>query len=205
MAKKLSELTPAGALADTDLMLVSVGGATPQSRKATLAQVRGTPEVTLVDETTELGSYHTLKFLGTSVTVTEEAPGIAVVTVYSGGGGAGVQIMDLTINGKPGVPGNYTTLMRFPVPTPMTIPANFAGSQAYAEVPATVETELYMYKNGAWIGTLTFAVGAQVGVFTANPIDTIFSFSTADIFKFETDYTQDATLADLGIAFLFNY
>jgi hypothetical protein len=202
MAKKLSDLTPAGALADTDLLLVSVGGGTPVSRRATLAQVRGSPRVTLMEETTTLGDYHTIKFAGSALTVTEESPGVAVVTLAEAAGGAASHLSSVTIPGKPGAQGVSTTLHRFIAPLSMTIPANFTGSKAFAEIAPTVSTTLYINKNGVSIGSILFAAGAQIGVFTASPANTVVNLVAGDWVKLYTTTTQDATLADIGITLL---
>lgn len=203
MAKKLSEMTPAGTLTDTDLLLVSIDALTaPKSRKATLSQVRGTPRITLVDETTELGTYHTIKVIGSAVTLTEEAPGIAVLTIGEAAGGPASHLSELTVIGKPGSPGVSTTLHRFVAPMSMTIPANFLDSRAFAEIPATVNTTLYINKNGVNIGSILFAAGSQVGVFTATPVDTEFDLVAGDWITVYTTSTQDATLANLGITLL---
>ena len=205
MAKKLSEMTPAGTLADTDLLLVSVDAASsPKSRKATLAQVRGSPRVTLLDETTDLGTFHTLKFVGSVVVVTQTAEGVATVTFSEAAGGTATHLCELTVVGKPGAPGVSTTLRRFVAPMTMTIPANFAGSRAFAEVPATVSTVIYINKNGTNIGTITFAVGAQVGTWSATPSGANVSLSAGDFVKIYTGTTQDATLAELGITLVIN-
>jgi hypothetical protein len=202
MAKKLSQLTPAGTLVDGDLVLVSVGGSTPQSRKATVAQVRGTPRVTLLDETTDLGTFHTLKFVGSVVTVTETATGVATVTFTEAAGGASSHLSEATVAGKPGAPGVSSTLHRFIAPMSMTIPADFAGSRAFAEIAATVNTTLYINKNGVNIGSILFAAGSQTGVFTAVPTATVFNLVAGDWIKLYTTTTQDATLADLGVTLL---
>lgn len=203
MAKKLSQLTPAGTLQDTDLLLVSVDTATaPKSRKATLAQVRGTPRVTLQEELGALGSYHTIRFVGSAVMVEELMPGVAVVTVAEAAGGPASHMCEVTVNGKPGAPGVSTTLLRFVAPVPMTIPADFFKSRAFAEVAATVTTVLYINKNGVGIGTLTFTAGSQVGVFAATTPGTPISLAEGDWVKLYTTTTQDVTLADLGITLL---
>jgi hypothetical protein len=204
MAKKLSQLTPAGTLVDDDLVLVSVGGATPQSRKATVAQVRGTPRVTLLDETTDLGEFHTLKFVGSVVTVTETAEGEATVTFSEGAGGTATHLCELTIAGKPGSPGVSTTLRRFVAPMSMTIPANFAGSRAFAEIPATANTVIYINKNGTNIGNVTFYIGSQVGTWSATPSSASVSLVAGDFVRIYTGTTQDATLAELGITLVIN-
>lgn len=202
MAKKLSQLTPAGTLVDEDLVLVSVGGSTPQSRKATVAQVRGSPRVTLLDETTDLGTFHTLKFVGSVVTVTETATGVATVTFTEAAGGASSHLSEVTIAGKPGSPGVSSTLHRFIAPMSMTIPADFAGSRAFAEIAATANTTLYINKNGTNIGSILFAAGSQTGVFTGVPAATVFNLTAGDWIKLYTTTTQDATLADLGVTLL---
>ena len=203
MAKKLSQMTPAGTLADTDLLLVSVDAATaPKSRKATLAQVRGTPKVTLVDEGTSLGLFHTLKFVGSAITVTEESPGVAVVTVAEAIGGAGSHVCDATVVGKPGTNGVSTTLLRFVAPLSMSIPSGWAGSRAYAEVAATASTTFYINKNGVNIGTIVFGVGQQTGVFASDPAATPFTLVAGDRITLYTGAVQDATLADMGFSLL---
>jgi len=204
MAKKLSQLTPAGTLADTDLVLVSVGDETPQSRSATVAQVRGSPEITLLDETTDLGLFHTIKFVGSVVTVTETAVGEATVTFSEGAGGTATHLCELTIAGKPGSPGVSTTLRRFVAPMSMTIPANFAGSRAFAEVAATVNTVIYINKNGTNIGNVTFYAGSQVGTWSATPSGAAVTLVAGDFVKVYTTTTQDATLAELGITLVIN-
>ena len=205
MPKKLTQLTPAGTLQDGDILLVTINPATsPASRSATVAQIRGTAKLAVREEATELGQFHTLKFVGSAVTVTTDETGVATITLSEGAGGTATHLSEITVAGKPGSPGVSTTLKRFVAPMTMTIPANFAGSRAYAEVAATATTVLYINKNGTGIGTITFTAGSQVGTFAMTVPGVDVGLVAGDFVKVYTTSTQDATLAELGITLLIN-
>lgn len=203
MGKKTSQMTPAGTLQDTDLVAVVVDATTsPKSRKATLAQVRGTSRVSVGEEAAVIGLFHTIRFIGSAITVAEESPGIATVTVAEAAGGPASHISEATVAGKPGTPGQNTTLLRFVAPMTMSIPADFTGSRAYAEVPATANTTLYLNKGGVNIGSITFAAGSQVGTFTSTTPGVPVALAAGEWVRLYTGTTQDATLAELGISLL---
>lgn len=208
MTKKLSQLTPAGSLADDDLLLISQDSTTaPKSRKVTLAQVRGTPKIFLSEEQVAVGQFHTLKFLGSAVTVTQESVGVALISVAESVGGPSSHIWDASILGKPADVAadnlvNGTTVARFVAPISMSIPAGWEGSRAFAETPATTTGMLYILKNGSSIGSITFSAGQQVGVFASVPAATGFTLVPGDRLTLGIGGTQDATLASIGVSLL---
>jgi hypothetical protein len=81
-------------------------------------------------------------------------------------------------------------------PRTATFPAGFAGSQAYAEVPATASTTLDVQQSGTGIGSITFGAGSSTASFSL-ATDTV--FAPGDRLAVVNQDPADATLADLSI------
>jgi hypothetical protein len=82
------------------------------------------------------------------------------------------------------------------LPEPFILFAGLVGSFAKSKIAATGSSVLTIHKNGASIGTITFAAAATVGtfVFSANV-----SFDPGDLLDVTNPASADATLADLTI------
>lgn len=87
-------------------------------------------------------------------------------------------------------------LLRFLSPRAFTIPANFSGSIAKAEVAATSQTVFTVKKNGASIGTITFAASGTTGTFSSTAQISVVS---GDVLTAVGAATADATLANIDI------
>lgn len=128
------------------------------------------------------------------------AAGTAGQVLRTGGAGAdptwSSPPFDLTVF-YPSVPIGSAILIRAPIARSVTFPANFAGCYANASINATAETVLEIMKNGALIGTITFAAGSSNGVF-ASVGGTSKSFVAGDIISVLNDSVPDATLADIS-------
>jgi hypothetical protein len=81
-------------------------------------------------------------------------------------------------------------------PRTATFPADFAGSQAYAQVPATASTTLDVQQNGTSIGSITFGAGSSSATFSLAG-DTM--LAPGDRLAVVNQDPADATLADLSI------
>lgn len=96
------------------------------------------------------------------------------------------------INGKPLA---SETLVRVIAPRVFSLAANFAGCYAYCTTTATASAVFNLLKNGANVGTVTFAVGATSGTFSATAGVT---FNAGDQFVIQAPETIDSTLSDLA-------
>lgn len=96
----------------------------------------------------------------------------------------------------PGVPSASAIVTRVPVARAVSFPAGLAGSIGRARVAATGSTVFSVQKNGASVGSLTFAASATSATFTAGSAITL---AAGDILSIHAPATADATLADVGI------
>jgi hypothetical protein len=81
---------------------------------------------------------------------------------------------------------------------PVDFPAAFDGSTGYARIAATAETVLDVQKNGANIGTVTFAAASPTSTFAlASPT----SFAAGDRLGIVNEDPADATLAGVSLTF----
>lgn len=81
---------------------------------------------------------------------------------------------------------------------PVDFPAAFTGSTGYARIAATAETVLDVQKNGANIGTATFAAASATPAFAlASPT----SFAAGDRLAILNEDPADATLARVSLTF----
>jgi hypothetical protein len=96
----------------------------------------------------------------------------------------------------PGQPGAGATLLQLVAPRAFTLPAGLTGSQGYAATAPTAQADLDIRKNGASIGTITFAAPASTATFAfAGEVD----FAAGDRLTIIAPGTQDASLADISI------
>jgi hypothetical protein len=96
----------------------------------------------------------------------------------------------------PGTHGSGALIAQIVFPRTATFPAGFAGSQAYAQVPAIASTTLDVQQNGTSIGSITFGAGSSSATFSL-AADTV--FAPGDRLAIVNQDPADATLADLSI------
>lgn len=94
----------------------------------------------------------------------------------------------------PGVMSNAQTLLRLKAVRAFSLPLNLAGSYVNSSVAATASTVITFKKNGASIGTATFAISGTVATFSV----TATSFVAGDLFSIHGPATADATVADVA-------
>lgn len=85
--------------------------------------------------------------------------------------------------------------------TAYNLPQNLVGSTSYARTPATAPLSIAIEKNGTPIGSVDFAIGANVGTYTFSATT---SFTISDRVAFVVPATSDLTLADVSITLLAN-
>jgi hypothetical protein len=91
-------------------------------------------------------------------------------------------------------------LMRFVAPRAVAFPANFAGSYANSGTAATASTVFTIAKNGASIGTVTFAASGTSGTWASSG-GTAQSLAAGDVLTLTGPATPDTTLANIGFSF----
>lgn len=135
-----------------------------------------------------------INFTGTGATATQISPGVIEVNI-PGGGATAPALIPFFISGlQPAA----TMFPQFVFTESVTFAANFAGSQLYAAVAPTVERVYDIQKNGVSVGSITVAIGSNVGVFTSvggAPV----SFIAGDRLAVITPAVQDATLATVSV------
>jgi hypothetical protein len=98
----------------------------------------------------------------------------------------------------PGQPAAGATLLQLVAPRAFTLPAGLTGSQGYAGTAPAAQADLDIRKNGASIGTVTFAAAASTASFSfASEV----AFAAGDRLTIIAPGTQDASLADISITF----
>lgn len=123
------------------------------------------------------------------------AGGAWVANGSGGGGSAPAQPFDLTAF-YPGVPPASALVTRVPVARAVTFPSGLTGSIGKASAAATAPTVFSVRKNGASVGTITFAAGATSATFSAASAITL---AVGDLVSIHAPSTADSTLADVGI------
>lgn len=98
----------------------------------------------------------------------------------------------------PGMPSASAKLLRVPIARPVTFAANFANSAGKAGTAATGSTAFDIQKNGASVGTMTFAAGASSATLTSSGGASV-AFAAGDVLGVIAPATPDATLADVGL------
>lgn len=134
---------------------------------------------------TDAGTY----FTGTDVEAALQEIGAAL-------GAAGAQPFD-ALTFYPGLPTASAILLRVPVARAVGFVANFAGSYGTASAAATASTAFDIQKNGASIGTATFALGATTATFVS-AAGAAQSLVAGDVLSVIAPGTPDATLANVG-------
>jgi len=114
--------------------------------------------------------------------------------------GSGASPFDIAL-WLPGQPEAAETLLRLEVARAFTLPENLAGSHGHAGAAATAQADLDLRKNGAALGTVTFAAGGQTASFS---LAGGAAFAPGDRLELIAPATQDATLAGLALTFLGN-
>lgn len=107
-----------------------------------------------------------------------------------------------------GVPNAGATVLLFAPTRAFEIPNNFTNARAISAFPAAAETifDIIQVANGTWsetvLGTVTFAIGAQEGTFSALAATAI---PAGDLLKISSPAIADATLADIALSLQANY
>lgn len=97
-----------------------------------------------------------------------------------------------------GLPPANAVLLRYITPRPFNLPAGLPRSQAYLAVAPTVAAAVFnVRKNGGSVGSLDFAVGANVATFT---LATAVAFAPGDRLEIVAPNPANATAADLSFS-----
>jgi hypothetical protein len=106
---------------------------------------------------------------------------------------------DIAVNYLGLIPGGSLTLAQLVSTRRFWLRAGLPGSQAYLAVPAASALAFDLRRNGAAIGSVSFAAGANTGTFTL----------AADVQVFETDRlalvgpsAEDVSAADLSVTLI---
>jgi hypothetical protein len=93
------------------------------------------------------------------------------------------------------IPIENEEIIRHPAAITFNLPISLTNSQFKAGTAATAETIFTLKKNGAAIGTITFAIGGTSGsiAFTAAT-----AFAVGDILTCVAPAVRDASIANLG-------
>ncbi len=102
-----------------------------------------------------------------------------------------------------GLPGNGEELPPYLIPLAMSLPIDFAGSFAKAQIAATAETVVTAYHDSGGgavaIGTATFAAASDTAVFVAASAATL---NPGDKVWIGFPNPRDVTLSDISMTFL---
>ena len=125
---------------------------------------------------------------------TAPANGAAIVAWDIGGGGPPYDIGVYF----PGQPDAGAIMLQLVASRAFTLPVDLTDSQGYAGTAPTAQADLDIRKNGASIGTITFAAAASTATFAfASEV----AFAAGDRLTVLAPGTQDASLADISITF----
>jgi hypothetical protein len=108
----------------------------------------------------------------------------------------GANSYDVAIS-KNGKPNASEVLLRLKFTRSVQFSDDFSGSYAFSEVAANASSVFSIKKNGAEVGTITFAASGTTGTFATSGGSV--SFAAGDILKIVAPGSQDSTLADIGI------
>jgi hypothetical protein len=97
-----------------------------------------------------------------------------------------------------GKPASSSTVMMFVAPRNFTIPQNFTGSVAKADVAATADATFIIKKNGTNVATFTFGAGNSTATFSTQ---SSVSVNAGDVITVTAPSSQDATLFDVAFSF----
>ena len=95
-----------------------------------------------------------------------------------------------------GLLGDSELVLVHVVSTPFTLKLGLATSNAYAQTPPTAAAIIDIQKNDVSIGTIDFAMSANVATFT---FTTDTAFIAGDRLQFVGQATADTTLADVSL------
>lgn len=98
----------------------------------------------------------------------------------------------------PGQPDAGGTLLQFVAPRAFTLPEKLAGSQGYAGTAPAAQADFDIQKNGASIGTMSFAASSSTATFT---FASETAFAAGDRLSVIAPGMQDASLAELSVTF----
>lgn len=121
--------------------------------------------------------------------VTQNAAALTALT----GVVAGMKVIDIE-NFSIGKPAANQVMNRYIAPRAYTLPAGAVNSQFKSLTAATGVSTFMLQKNGANVGTVSFAAAATVGVFN---IAAAVAFAPGDVLAIIAPAAQDATLSDL--------
>jgi hypothetical protein len=167
--------------------VTSVGLSTP----GVLFDVAGSPVTAAGTLAMSLKTQAANKVLAGPVTGADAAPTMRALVAAD----LPAQPFDLTAF-YPGVPAASAIVTRVPVARAVTFPSGLAGSIGKASVAATGSAAFDVQKNGASVGTITFAAGATSATFAAASAITL---AAGDLIAIISPGTADATLANVGI------
>lgn len=102
-------------------------------------------------------------------------------------------------------PANNAVLMRIIIPSDATFPSGFTGSYAISTVAPTAITVYTLKRNGATIGTVTYAIASNTGVYADNTEIGAHSFSPGDIITLHAPAAADATHDGLAWTIVFTF
>ena len=99
----------------------------------------------------------------------------------------------------PGQPEAAERLLKLEVARGFTLPADLAGSRGHADSAATAEAVCTILKNGASVGSITFAAASQDAAFA---LAGGLALVPGDRLELVAPATQDATLAGLALTLI---
>ena len=99
----------------------------------------------------------------------------------------------------PGQPDAAERLLKLEVARGFSLPADLAGSRGHADTAATAEAVCTILKNGASVGSVTFATASQDAAFS---LTAGVALAPGDRLELVAPATQDATLADLALTLI---
>ncbi|HEX6443090.1 MAG TPA: hypothetical protein VF007_12945, partial [Stellaceae bacterium] len=116
-------------------------------------------------------------------------------TSYTLTGGGAVAGPAYVSGSWPGSPAAGQVVERYIFAAAVTFPAGFGGSYGSAGTAATATANFTVAKNGAAIGTMSFAAGATSASFTMSSTT---AFAAGDVLTIAGPSPADATLANLA-------
>jgi len=109
--------------------------------------------------------------------------------------GAGQTFTSIVSGSYNGSPTSNLVLQSYVFAAPATVPVEFSGSRGTAGTAATATSVFAIQKNGADIGTMSFAASATTATFTLSSATV---FNPGDTFTIIAPATPDATLTNLA-------
>jgi len=109
--------------------------------------------------------------------------------------GAGQAFTSIVSGSYNGSPTSSLVLQSYVFAAPATVPVEFSGSRGTAGTAATATSVFAIQKNGADIGTMSFAASATTATFTLSSATV---FNPGDTFTIIAPATPDATLTNLA-------